>query len=230
MAAQEAPSPLSMLLLMGVLQVLYLLVVRYKFTRYYLVLIPFFVLCGPGYLKQRTLQKRYFIPLLALFAGLSFMGTQDFLSFNEARWKLGERLLKSGIPARTLSGRLSMGLLAQHGLLPAHPAEIVPQKYDIPWWFEELLPAMDAQYVISSSPVPSGFYYLKYFCTDRYTVIDSVDYYSLFYMKTMQLFVLKESRSLSRPQREPGNIIILLTTSAGRSCCAAARFPAATYG
>ena len=191
MAAQEAPSALPLILYMGVLQVLYLLVVRYKFTRYYLVLIPFFVLCGPGYLKQRTLRKRYFIPLLALFAGLSFMGTQDFLSFNEARWKLGERLLKSGIPARALSAGFPWDCWHNMDYCRTHPAEIVPQKYDIPWWFEELLPAMDAQYVISSSPVPSGFYSLKYFCTDRYTVIDSVSYYSLFYLKTMQLFVLK---------------------------------------
>ena len=190
-AAQAAASALPLLLYMGVLQVLYLLVVRYKFTRYYLVLIPFFVLCGLGFLKQRTLQKKYFVPLLALFAGLSFMGTQDFLSFNDARWKLGERLLKSGIPARALSAGFPWDCWHNMDYCRAHPEQIVPQKYDIPWWFEELLPAMDAQYVISSSPVPSGFYYLKYFCTDRYTVIDSVTYYSLFYLKDLPLYVLK---------------------------------------
>jgi hypothetical protein len=188
---RAAASPLSMLLLMGALQVLYLLIVRYKFTRYYLVIVPFFILCGLDFLKQRTLQKKYLVPLLALFAGLSFMGTQDFLSFNEARWKLGGRLLKSGIPARTLSAGFPFDCWHNMDYCRTHPADIVPQKYDIPWWFEELLPAMDAQYVISSSPVPSGFYYLKYFCTDRYAVIESVTYYSLFYLKDMPLYVLK---------------------------------------
>jgi hypothetical protein len=119
------------------------------------------------------------------------MGTQDFLSFNETRWKLGERLLKSGIPARTLSAGFPWDCWHNIDYCRAHPAEIVPQKYDIPWWFEELLPAMDAQYLISASPVPTGFYYLKYFCTDRYTVIDAADYYSLLYLRTMKLCVLK---------------------------------------
>ena len=198
---RAAASPLSMLLLMGVLQVLYLLIVRYKFTRYYLVIVPFFILCGLEFLKQRDMQKKYFIPLLAGFIALCFMGTQDFLSFNETRWKLGDRLLRSGIPARTLSAGFPFDCWHNMDYCRAHPADIVPQKYDIPWWFEELLPAMDAQYLISSSPIPSGFYYLKYFCTDRYTVIDSVDYYSLLYMRAMRLSVLKREPQYAPEKR-----------------------------
>gem|GEM_PF-2354257 len=198
---RAAASPLSMLLLMGVLQVLYLLIVRYKFTRYYLVIIPFFILWGLQLLKERRMQKKYFIPLLAGFAAISVMGTQDFLSFNEARWKLGEKLLGSGMPARTLSAGFPFDCWHNMDYCRVHPADIVPQKYDIPWWFEELLPAMDAQYLISASPVPSGFYYLKYFCTDRYTVIDSVDYYSLLYLRNMRLCVLRRE-PYSAPEKK----------------------------
>ncbi|MCX5903901.1 MAG: hypothetical protein NTV89_10635, partial [Proteobacteria bacterium] len=199
-SSRSAASVLPLFFFMGGLQVLYLLLVRYKFTRYYLVIIPFFILWGLQFLKERRMQKKYFIPLLAGFAVVSVMGTQDFLSFNEARWKLGEKLLGSGMPARTVSAGFPFDCWHNMDYCRAHPADIVPQKYDIPWWFEELLPAMDAQYLISASPVPSGFYYLKYFCTDRYTVIDAADYYSLLYLKTMRLFVLKREKH-SAPEK-----------------------------
>jgi hypothetical protein len=188
---RAAASPGSLFLFMGVLQVLYLMIVRYKFTRYYLVIIPFFILWGLQFLKARAMRKKYFIPLLAGFIAVSVMGTQDFLSFNQARWQLGEKLLASGIPARTLSAGFPFDCWHNMDYCSRHPADIVPQKYDIPWWFEELLPAMDAQYLISASPVPTGFYYLNYFYTDRYRVIDAAGYYSLLYLKNMKLCVLR---------------------------------------
>ena len=72
-----------------------------------------------------------------------------------------------------------------------HPYEIVPQRGDVPWWIEQLVPAVDPQYIISSSPVPTGFETFTYFDADRYNVVDSFDYDSRFYLKALKLYVLK---------------------------------------
>ncbi len=189
-----------MLLVIGILQVLYLLLIRFKFTRYYLILIPFFVLCFCDFLKKRPVQKKYLIPALFGFIALSFMGTQDVLSWNAAKWKLGERLLSSGIPHRTISAGFPWDCWHSMDYCLAHPDEIQPRSYDIPWWLEGLLPAIDAEYLIANSPVPTGFYTLKYFCTEQYEVVDTASYYSLLYGKWMKLYVL---RRVPRPREQP---------------------------
>lgn len=187
----KASSPQLMFLAIGVLQVLYLLVIRFKFTRYYLVLIPFFVLCFCGFLKKLPVKKKYFIPSLVGFIALCLMGTQDFLSWNDAKWKLGERLLNTGVPHNKISAGFPWDCWHSMDYCLAHTDEILPRAYDIPWWIEELLPCIDAEYLIANSPVPTGFYMLKYFCTEQYEVADAASYYSLLYGKWMQLYVLK---------------------------------------
>ena len=184
-------SLLAMLSLMGVLQLLYLLIIRFKFTRYYLVLIPFFVLCACDVLKKRSIQKKYFMPALTGFILFSFMGTQDFLSWNAAKWKLGERLLNTGVPQRKISGGFPWDCWHTMDYCLSHPYEILPRAYDIPWWIEGLTPAIDPEYLIANSTVPTGLYYLKYFCTERYDAIDSATYFSLLYGKRMKIYVLK---------------------------------------
>ena len=194
-------TPLLMIVIMGLLQIVYLLLIRYKFTRYYLVLVPFFILSVLEFIKHKTIQKKYFIPLLTGYALFSLAGTQDFLSWNECRWNLGNQLLQRGIPARTLSAGFPWDCWHNMDYCFKHPYEIVPQKYDIPWWIEELVPAVDPEYLIANSPVPSGFYYMKYFCTDRYRVIYAVEYYSLLYLKKLKLYVLKRLDALGPVRR-----------------------------
>ena len=184
-------SPLIMLLIIGLLQVSYLMIVRFKFTRYYLVLLPFFVWCACEVLKNRSWQKKYFIPLLTGCAVFSVMGTQDFLSWNETRWKLGSRLLQQGTPSLKISGGFPWDCWHNMDYCLHRPHAILPRAYDIPWWFEELTPAIDPEYLISSSPIPTGFFSLKYFYTDRYVVVDSAEYYSLLYLKKMKVYVLR---------------------------------------
>jgi hypothetical protein len=187
----RASAPLVMLFVVGMLQIMYLFIIRFKFTRYYLILIPFVVLCAGEVFKTRSIQKKYFVPMLLGFVLLSFMGTQDFLSWNESRWRLGDRLLKNGIPVLKISGGFPWDCWHTMDYCLSHPYEIMPQSYDIPWWIEELTPAIDPEYLMANSPVPTGFYYLKYFYTDRYDVIDSADYISLLYFKKMKIYVLK---------------------------------------
>jgi len=180
-----------MIMYIALLQLVFFFVIRYKFTRYYLLLIPFFIIIVYPSIKHLRLQKKYFYPLLAGFALFSLVGTQDFLSWNEARWNLGEKTLGREIAPTKLSGGFPWDCWHNMDYCTDHPDDIVPHAYDIPWWFEELLPAMDPQYLISNSPVPTGFYYLRYFYTDSYTIEDTASYFSLLYLKDMKIFLLK---------------------------------------
>jgi hypothetical protein len=83
-----------------------------------------------------------------------------------------------------------------------HPYEIVPQRGDIPWWIEQLVPSVDPQYIIANSPVLSGFETFIYFDTDRYSIVDAFDYDSFFYLKPLKLYVLKRMERVGKPTRD----------------------------
>lgn len=196
-------SPILLLVLIPLLQLAFLMIVRYKFTRYYLILLPFFFILICQALKDVAVRKRYFYPLLAGFALFAFIGTQDFLSWNEAHWKLGNRALGREISPRKLSGGFPWDCWHNIDYCAANPYDIKPHSYDIPWWFEVLTPAIDPEYLISNSAVPSGFFFLKYFCLDSYRIEDAVEYFSLLYLKRMKIFLLKRKpRSFKNDEGE----------------------------
>ena len=78
---------------------------------------------------------------------------------------------------------------------------IVAQKGDVPWWIEQLVPAVDPQYLISNSPVPAGFETYAYFDTDRYSIIDAFEYPTLFYLRNQKVYVMERMPSVNQ-QRE----------------------------
>ena len=147
------------------------------------------------------------MPALTGFILFSFMGTQDFLSWNAAKWKLGERLLNTGVPQRKISGGFPWDCWHTMDYCLSHPYEILPRAYDIPWWIEGLTPAIDPEYLISNSTVPTGLYYLKYYCTERYDAIDSATYFSLLYGKRMKLYVLKRVSDLGNENKTGGKVV-----------------------
>jgi hypothetical protein len=57
-----------------------------------------------------------------------------------------------------------------------------------------MLPGIDPEYIVSNSPIPTGFENLHYFHNDRYSVISSAGYYSLFYGRVMKVYALKRER------------------------------------
>ncbi len=186
-------SPRLLLALIALVQLLFLMVVRYKFSRYYIPLLPYAVILVYPALHDRALKKYYFVPLLVCFALFSFAGTQDFLAWNEAKWKLGQKTLDRGVPQLKLSAGFPWDCWYNLEYCQNNPSAALPHIYDIPWWFEDLTPAIDPEYLISNSPVPTGFYSLKYFYNDSYRVIDTEEYRSLLYMRAMKVFLLKRN-------------------------------------
>ena len=184
-------SPALIMVFIGTFQLLFLFVTRYKFSRYYLVLIPFCIFIILEITRHVALRKKVFIPLLAAYALFSFAVTQDVMQWNQQKWQMGQQLLDEGITPRKLSAGFAWDAWHSSQYSQDHPYDISTKRGDIPWWIEELVPAIDADYIISNSPVPTGFKTFTYFGADRYTVIDSREYFSLFYLRNMWLYVLK---------------------------------------
>ena len=186
-------SPHFLILCIGIFQFLFLLTTLHKFSRYYLILIPFFIIPILEITKHIRINKKTFIPLLIAYAFFSFAITQDFMNWNQYKWQAANQLKDKGIPLQKISAGFAWDAwhYCQYSL--EHPYEIAPQKGDIPWWIEDLIPVIDPHYIISNSPVPTGFEFFNYFDTDRYHVIDSSNYFSLFYLRKMKLYTLERA-------------------------------------
>ncbi|MBW2552880.1 MAG: glycosyltransferase family 39 protein [Deltaproteobacteria bacterium] len=191
-------SPSFLILLIGISQFLFLLTTHYKFSRYYLILIPFFIFAILEINRHIRINKSIFIPLLAIYALFSFAATQDVMSWNQLKWQVTQQLLDRGISPRRITAGFAWDAwhCCQYSL--DHPYEITPQRGDIPWWIENLTPVIDPQYLISNSPIPTGFEFFTYFDTDRYNIIDSFDYFSLFYLRNMKIYVLKREHHTNK--------------------------------
>jgi hypothetical protein len=192
-------SPSLLILLIGAFQLFFLFTTRYKFNRYYLVIIPFCIFLILEITKHAKIKKAVFVSLLAAFIVFSAAVAQDMMSWNQCKWHLGQQLLNVGISPRKMSAGFAWD--AWHGARYAsdHPFEIVSQRGDVPWWIEEMLPAVDPQYLISNSPVPTGFESLSYFDNDRYYVIDSSEYFSFFYARNMKVYLLEREQRADEP-------------------------------
>jgi len=186
-------SPTFLILCIGIFQLLFLLTTLHKFSRYYLILIPFFIFFILEISRYMSINKKVFIPLLTAYALLSFAITQDFMSWNQLKWQAANQLKDKGIPLQKTSAGFAWDAWHNCQYSLDHPYEITPQRGDVPWWIEDLTPVIDPQYLISNSPVPTGFEFFNYFDTDRYDTIDSFNYFSLFFLRKMKIYMLQRA-------------------------------------
>lgn len=186
-------SPYFLILLIGSFQFLFLLTTLYKFSRYYLILIPFFIIVILEVTRHLRINKKIFISLLVIYTLFSLAITQDFMNWNQLKWQVAKQLKDKGVPLQKISAGFAWDAWHNWQYVLDHPYEIAPQRGDIPWWIEELIPVIDPQYLVSNSPVPTGFEFFTYYDTDRYNITDSFDYFSLFYLRKMKLYVLKRA-------------------------------------
>ena len=201
----SAPSPFFLLLTIGLFQLLFLFVTRKWYSRYFITVLPFFLIVLLEGQKKEQTEKKIFLPLLFLFFLFSLVICQDFMAWNQTRWRAGKELLNEGIPAHTISAGFPWDCWHSYDYSKAHPLEITTQKGEVPWWIEDLTPAVDPAYVISNSPhLISDSSNRNYFQTDQYQVYKAYDYFSLFYLMKKRVYVLK--RGERRESRFPGEI------------------------
>ncbi len=193
-----------LILAIGVFQFLFLLTTLYKFSRYYLVLIPFFIIVLLEIIKHVKINRKILISLLACYTLLSAALVQDFMNWNQLKWQVAKQVNDSGVSLHKMSAGFAWDAWHNSQYSLDHPYEIASQRGDIPWWIEELIPAIDPQYLVSNSVIPSGFEFYDYFDTYRYTVVDTYDYFSFFYLKNKMIYVLK--RELPSDRSTPGSL------------------------
>jgi hypothetical protein len=210
-------SPSFFILLVGAVQVMFLLITMYKFSRYYLILIPFVIMPILTIAQRITVHTKVLISLLAFYALFSFAVTQDVMSWNQCKWQIAQSLLYRGIPPQKISAGFTWDAWHCSQYSIDHPYEIVPQNGDIPWWIEKLTPAVDPCYLVSNSPVPTGFEVLSYFATDRYAVIDSANYLSRFHLRNMKVYVLERLPRVEEKEGS-GDSVNLLNNLKGAAC------------
>ncbi len=187
-------SPSLPVILIGIFQLLFLFTTLYKFSRYYLVIVPFCMFLIMQLQKQITVRKKVFVPLLLAYAVFSVAVTQDVMSWNQCKWRVGQQLLDQGISPQKISAGFAWDAWHGYQFTLDHPYAIATLKGGIPWWIEDMLPGIDPEYIISNSPVPTGFENLHYFHNDRYRVISAAAYYSLFYGRDMRVFALQREQ------------------------------------
>jgi hypothetical protein len=192
-------SPLLLIIAIGVFQLLFLFVTRKWYTRYFITVLPFFLIILLEAQKGEETKRKILLPFLFMYFLFSFMVSQDFMAWNQTKWRAGDKLLKEGISPCKISAGFSWDCWHSYEYSKSHPEETVTQKGGVPWWIEELTPAVDPEYVISNSPLLiSDASNRNYFQTDQYQVCKSYDYLSLFYLKKKRVYILKRAERKGR--------------------------------
>jgi hypothetical protein len=129
------------------------------FDRYYLMAAPALLLCV-GLFCQRSGVKQIWkvaIPLTIALAGYSSFATQDYMSWNRARWQAIKELEGAGITARQIDGGPEYNYPVNANLVNswrlgsgyAIVNRGAPPRCNWRWW-----PINGEDYIISFSPVP----------------------------------------------------------------------------
>ena len=96
-------APSCLILFIGLAQVLFLLTTLFNFSRYFLTLVPFFLVIAAELASHITVRKKIFIPLLAGYLLFSLAATQDMMSWNQCKWRVAQQLLDKGISPQKIS-------------------------------------------------------------------------------------------------------------------------------
>jgi hypothetical protein len=88
----------------GVLYSMFIVVAFPWFDRYYILLLPLVCYLAAHALKEYSWSRGVFYGLLGGVFFYSLVGTYNYLAWNEARWRLGDRLVSRGIAREDISG------------------------------------------------------------------------------------------------------------------------------
>lgn len=160
------------------LQFLLVLMVR-SFDRYLLpslaLLIAYF---GLYYGRNFNLHRPTALLITVMIGLYSFVGTQNYLNWNEVRWKEADALIKQGIDAEQIEAGFEWCgwqlYIRSRGVQSLND----PSK---PWYLNFICPINTAEYVISFSELPG------------YKIIKKTTYFSL-YDTSPWLYLLEKNR------------------------------------
>ncbi len=166
------------------------------FDRYFLVIIPFFVILLFAFFKDFKFSylKRYLYAVVIVMALFSIMGTHDYINYNKASWYGSTRLLQEGVSPNKIDGGFEFNgwynfeyalenldrittkdsnkITRLLGLKTY--SEHITKENAISWWF-----VVDDKYIISFSEL------------EEYETLKRIEYKSYLFPGKQYIYVLK---------------------------------------
>ncbi|MBI2575314.1 glycosyltransferase family 39 protein [Candidatus Woesearchaeota archaeon] len=121
--------------------------------------------------------------LVVFMALFSVAATQDYLSWNRARYAAISGLSAQGIPPGKIDGGFEHGAWNFYEFSRAHPEINNSKPYD-PGWIRDYFPVIDSQYVVSFTPLSN---------LSNYSTLREYSYFSMLTMRTQKMHVLKRA-------------------------------------
>ncbi len=94
----------AFLLYFGVLYGLTIIIFVPFFDRYFLFFLPIICYINAYVLKKYAVSHVVYYGMLSIIALYSIVGVYNYIGWNDARWRLGERIVTSGIPREKING------------------------------------------------------------------------------------------------------------------------------
>ena len=148
------------------------------FDRYFTALLPFFIILFLGSVIKFKNVRRVLLLTIVIFAVFSFIGTQEYINWNKARWYATTTLMQNNISEKQIDGGFEFnGWFTYEYALENLSQEDIrhPSKKDtISWWF-----VIDDEYIISFSEL------------ENYKTIKKLEYKSYLFPGKQYVYVLK---------------------------------------
>ncbi len=134
--------------------ILYMLLIlpTQSFDRYVLLILPVAILCIASLVNEMQWSRLFFVLTVTCVLFWSMVGTYNYLMWNQARWKLGERLVAKGVPTAALEGGYEWNGWYLYARTVARPLGNYTPVW-APWYVQELFPGHPMTYILAFSPL-----------------------------------------------------------------------------
>lgn len=148
-----------------------------SFDRYFLPLVPLTIVLTLWATRGLRLSPALVLFGLFGFALFSLAGTQDWLSYNRLRWRIGRDLVARGVRLDQIDAGMEWDgwYLYEY----SHQHRMRPRTPHGPFWTRVIAPATDSSYVVAFSPLPG------------YTVRERRQYPSWLHREPVYLYLLQ---------------------------------------
>ncbi len=148
------------------------------FDRYFTALLPFFIILFLISIRRFRYVRRVLFLTIIIFGIFSFIGTQDYINWNKARWYATTSLMQQNISEKQIDGGFEFNgwYTYEYALENLSEDDIRhPGKKDaVSWWF-----IVDDEYIVSFSEIES------------YITIKKLEYKSYLFPGKQYVYVLK---------------------------------------
>jgi len=154
------------------------------FDRYYILLLPLACYCAAQLIERYPWRPKVFYAILACMGLYGMIGTYNYLTWNDARWRLGEQLISRGIARSEISGGMEWnGWFFYKDEIDKNIRDLPPFQNASGIVMDFLIHHDRSQYILSFSPMR------------EMEIVDSINVHGIF-SNIKKIYALKKSTSL----------------------------------